>query len=133
MPRRIGQGLSTLLASMALSISRAVSTAFAASRGSSIGAPKMASKPLPQKLVHYAVVPVDGVDQDFKNGVEALDDLGRRSTARGGGEAADVDEHDANPPYLAKLGCADREQLLDHPAARHVDRRGWSLRRGPTP
>ena len=68
-----------------------------------------------QKLVHYAVVTVDGVDQDFKHGVEALDGLGRRSTARGCGEAADVDEHDANPPHLAKLGRADRQQLLDHP------------------
>ena len=58
---------------------------------------------------------VDGVDQDFKNGVEAIDDFGWRSTARRCGEAADVDEHDANPPHFAKLGRADREQLLDHP------------------
>ena len=68
-----------------------------------------------QKLVHNAIVPVDGVDQDFKNSVEALDDLGRRSAARRRGEAADVDEHDANPPHFAELGRADPEQLLDHP------------------
>ena len=60
-------------------------------------------------------MPVDGVDQDLKDVVEALDDFGRRPRSCRRGEAADVDEHDANPPHLAKLGRADREQLLDHP------------------
>ena len=49
-----------------------------------------------------------------KHVVKTLDDFGRRSGARRCGEAADVDEHHANPPHLAELGRADREQPLDH-------------------
>ena len=45
--------------------------------------------------------------KDFENGVEARDDLGRRAGARGRGEAADVDEHHADPPHFAKFGGAD--------------------------
>ena len=34
--------------------------------------------------------------------------------ARRGGEAADVDEHDADTAHLAELGGADGEQPVDH-------------------
>ena len=108
MPRRIGQGLPTLLVDGAQHLTRRLDGVRSLQRIVDRRA-EDGEQAVAQKLVHDAVVTVDGVDQDFKNGVEALDDLGRRSTARGCGEAADVDEHDANPPHLAKLGRADRK------------------------
>ena len=60
-------------------------------------------------------MPVDDIDQDFEDGVEAGDDLGGRARPRGGGEVADVDKHHADPPHFAQFRGADRKQPLDHP------------------
>ena len=89
-------------------------TAFAASRGIVDWRAENGEQAVAQKLVHDPVVPIDDVDQDLENGVEAGDDLGRRARARGGCERADVDEHDADPPHFAELGRADRDEPLDH-------------------
>ena len=59
-------------------------------------------------------MPIDNVNQDLENSVEAGDDLGRRARARGRRKTADVDEHDADPPHFAELGGADRDEPLDH-------------------
>ena len=88
--------------------------AFAASRGIVERRAEDGEQTVAEELVHNAVVPVDDVHQDFENGVETLDDFGRRPGARRCGEAADVDEHHANAPHLAEVGRADREQPLDH-------------------
>ena len=114
MPRRIGQGLPTLLASTALEhLARRLDGVRGLKRIVDRRA-EDGEQAVAQKLVHDAVVPIDDVDQDFENGVEAGDDLGRRAAARGCGEAANVDEHHAHPPHFAELGRADGEKPLDH-------------------
>jgi len=52
-------------------------------------------KPSPRKLVHDATIAVDDVDQYGECGIESVHHLLRRPRTRGGGKAANVDEHDA--------------------------------------
>ena len=60
-------------------------------------------------------VPIDNVDQDLENGIEAGYNLSRRPAARCFCEAANVNEHDADPSHFAELGGADGgEKALDH-------------------
>ena len=114
MPRRIGQGWPALLASMALNISRAALTAFAASSGVIDRRAENGEEAVTEELVHDAIVPVDNVDQDFENGVEPRDHFGGRALARRRGEAANINKHDADPPHFAELGRTDCKQTLDH-------------------
>src|SRR5215469_12464481 len=57
---------------------------------------------------------IDDRHENREDSVEAIDHVTGRTIARSGGEAADVDEHDANAPRLADLGATDRGQPLDH-------------------
>ena len=114
MPRRIGQGSPTLLAPTALEHLARRRDRVRGLRGIVDRRAENGEQAVAQELVHDAVVPIDDLDQDLENGVEASDNLGRRARARGRGEAADVDEHHANPPHFAQVGGADRKQPLDH-------------------
>ena len=71
-------------------------------------------KAVAEKLVHDAAVAIDDLDQHLEGAIEPPHHLFRRALARGGGEAADIDEHHG---HLVRVGGSVRvraQQPLDH-------------------
>jgi len=95
--------------SMAASISRAAITARAAAFGSSNGAPNSA-KSRRRETCSRATIAVDDVDQYGECGIESVHHLLRRPRTRGGGKAANVDEHDGYAPGISGGRWDRREQ-----------------------
>src|SRR6266436_1007620 len=102
---------------MAASISRAAVTARAAAFGSSNGAPNSARKPSPRNL--FTMPPLRSTTSTSTANAASSHDLLRRPRTRGGGKAANVDEHDGYAPGISGGRWARREQTL-HDLRRHV-------------
>ncbi len=114
MPMRIGHAIALIL--LGDGTKHLASGGDGIGRGSGIldRCPKHGQEAVAEELVDDAMVPVDDLHQKCERGIEARDNLGRRPLTGCGGEAADVDEHDANAAHLAELGSAKGEQPVDH-------------------
>ena len=99
MPRRIGQAWPTLPALDRPQHRAPGGDGVAAARGIVERRAEHREEAVAEELVHDAIMPVDDLDEDGEDRFEPLDDLGRRAARARGGEAADVDEHHADPPH----------------------------------